>query len=104
MDDEKREDALEYASVSLLEYVCNKFHCFLMQVSLGAAAKERSKPKPKARIHSSLHRFFIEVHRPIRPCRRSSCAQRSRRAHHRQGSPALRQPCNPAHNMNNSAI
>ena len=26
---------------------------------------ERSKPKPKARIHISLHRFFIEVHRPI---------------------------------------
>ena len=59
MDDEKREDALEYASVSLLEYACNKFHCFLMQVSLGAAAKERSKPKPKARIHSSLHRLSI---------------------------------------------
>ena len=58
-DDEKHEDALEHASVSLLEYICNKFHCFLTQASLGAAAKERSKPKPKAPIHISLHRFFI---------------------------------------------
>ena len=104
MDDERRENAVEHASVSLLEYVCNKFHCFLTQVSLGASAKERSRPKQKAPTHISLHRFFISP-----SSNQTMPKPKKLRPTEPMGPPPagvpsiISQLCNPAH-MNSSAI